>query len=295
VPKILRKTAGDLELGKGLAGKGITVVVDGEPLSEEEARHREMALKHEYHFDRDFPREYKKAKELIVRHNSDISDDELRFRLGEIVYLHRKRRMDPDYKNRMEESISSAEAAADLADKILEDIMKADYEYRNVVVSIARYLFQEEKVVGELAGLTGQKGQELALLMFAGQVFRSFHLSLKLGSMYISELPSPTRPKTPYTLEAFKLIELWSFLTGEPAVSPKGRAKGKDGEYESPQESTEFVRLSMTMIDPNSTLSQVQTSIKRAITQKEAYRRILLGGETKLPGELLELMRRLAK
>jgi hypothetical protein len=51
----------------------------------------------------------------------------------------------------------------------------------------------------------------------------------------------------------------------------------------------------MKMIDPNSTLSQVQTSIKSVMKQKKATMRILLDGESKLPSEILELIGLLSK
>jgi hypothetical protein len=300
-PKISGNIAPVLEPRKGAAVSpdaglrgGITVVVDGDPLSEEEARYRERALKHEYRFDRDFPHEYKKAKELIVRYNSDISDDELRFRLGEIVYLHRKCHNDLDYKSKLKECINNAKTASDLADKIWEDIVKADHEYRDVVLSITRRLFSD-KFGGDLAGFTGKKGQELGPLTVAGHILRTYHLALELGNRYLYDSPSLTRPKTPYMLEAFKLIELWFFLTGERALYPKGKAKGKGKESEAKQDSTEFVRLCIKMIDPNSELSKVHTSIKRARETRQAYMKVLLGDESELPSELLEVIRSQSK
>jgi hypothetical protein len=87
---------------------GVMEALDHKPLSEEEARGCDMALNHQYLFDRDFSEEYQKAKGLIRKYNDAISDDDFRFRLGEIVYLHRKRHA---FQNIADKGINNAELA----------------------------------------------------------------------------------------------------------------------------------------------------------------------------------------
>jgi hypothetical protein len=166
------------------------------PISEEEARYREIVLKHEYLFDRDFPEEYKRAKELIRKYNDSVTDDDFRFRLGEIIYLHRKRHA-PDYKTRVDKTINNAELASDLIEGIWEDILKSDHDYRDIVLSFAKCL-ASTKTVGRVSELlTGQKGEELELLQIAGGIVCLFQIALTLGKNNIRGDPSPTRPKAP--------------------------------------------------------------------------------------------------
>jgi hypothetical protein len=265
---------------------GVIEALDDDQSSEQEAVYRDIVLKHEYLFDRDFPEEYKKAKGLIHKFNNEISDDDFRFRLGEIVYLHRKRHA-PDYKTRVDKAIDNAELASDLIEGIWEDILKSDHVYRDIVLTFAKCL--ASKTIGRASELlTGQKGEELELLQIAGGIVRLFQTALTLGKNNIRGDPSLTRPKTPYTFEASKLLDLWLFYTKEEAVYPKRVTN----EEISKQPSTEFVRLGIKMIDSNSTLAKVHTSIIRAKEKKEKDKRELERFEKEgLPNELVELIR----
>jgi hypothetical protein len=268
---------------------GVIEELDGDQSSEQEAVYRDIVLKHEYLFDRDFPVEYKKAKELIHRSNNEISDDDFRFRLGEIVYLHRKRHA-PDYKTRIDKTINNAELASDLIEGIWEDILRSDHVYRDIVLTFARCLASPKTIGRASQLLTGQKGEELELLQIAGGVVHLFQTVLTLAKTNVRGNPSSTRPKTPYTLEASKLLDLWFFYTKEEAVYPKRVTN----EEISKQPSTEFVRLGIKMIDSNSTLAKVHTSIIRAKEKKEKDKKELERfGKDGLPSELVELIRRL--
>jgi hypothetical protein len=149
--------------------------------------------------------------------------------------------------------------------------------------------FASTKTIGRTSELlTGQKGEELDLLQIAGGIVHLFQIALTLAKTNIRGDPSPTRPKTPYTFEASKLLDLWFFCTKEEAVYPKG----VPGEKISKQPSTEFVRLGIKMIDSNSTLAQVHTSIIRAREKKKEDKRGLERFEKEgLPSELVELIR----
>jgi hypothetical protein len=268
---------------------GVIEALDDDQSSEQDAVYRDIVLKHEYLFDRDFPEEYKKAKGLIHKFNNEISDDDFRFRLGEIVYLHRKRHA-PDYKTRIDKAINNAELASDLIEGIWEDILKSDHLYRDIVLTFAKCLASTKTIGRASELLTGQRGEELELLQIAGGIVHLFRIALTLGKNNIRGDPSSTRPKTPYTFEASKLLDLWLFYTKEEAVYPKRVTN----EEISKQPSTEFVRLGIKMIDSNSTLAKVHTSIIRAKEKKEKDKKELERfGKDGLPSELVELIRRL--
>jgi hypothetical protein len=128
---------------------GVIEALDDDQRSEQEAVYREIVLKHEYLFDRDFPEGYKKAKGLIRKFNDEISDDDFRFRLGEIVYLHRKRHA-ADYKTRIDKAINNAELASDLINGIWENILGFDHDYRDIVLNFAKCL-SSTKTIGRVS------------------------------------------------------------------------------------------------------------------------------------------------
>jgi hypothetical protein len=268
---------------------GVMEELNNDPPSVAEARYRAIVLEHEYLFDRDFPEEYQKAKALIHKYNDSIPDDDFRFMLGEIIYLHRKRHT-PDYRTRVDKAINNSKLASNLISQIWEDILKSDHDYREIVLTFARCL-ASAKTIGRASHLlTEQKGEELELLQIAGGIVHLFQMALTLAKTKIGGDHSPTRPKTPYTSEASKLLDLWFFCTREEAVYPKG----VPGEEISKQPSTEFVRLGITMIDRSSTLAKVHTSIIRAKEKKQKDKREQERFEKEgLPSELVELIRRL--
>jgi hypothetical protein len=291
-PRTQRKKAAVLAQGQHSSRgsrDGVMEALDNNPLSEAEARYRVIVLEHEYLFDRDFPEEYQKAKALIRKYNDAVSDDDFRFMLGEIVYLHRKRHT-PDNRIRIDKAINNAELASNLIEGIWEDVLRSDHDYRDIVLTFAKCL-ATPKTIGRVSELlSGQKGEELELLQIAGGIVKVFQMALTLGKNNVRGDPSATRPKTPYAFEASKLMELWFFCTKEEAVYPKRISKDEI----SKQPSTEFVRLGIKMIDQSSTLAKVHTSIIRAKEKKEKDRRELERFEKEgLPGELVELIRRL--
>jgi hypothetical protein len=73
------------------------------------------------------------------------------------------------------------------------------------------------------------------------------------------------RPSLPYIIPTVQLMILWSDLTGRSVVTPKRKTRGAKKSGESEQPSTEFVRLCLSMIDPKVSLSNAETSIKKAL------------------------------
>jgi hypothetical protein len=253
----------------------IAAEVDDDTLSEE-ARYQNIVLTHEYLFDRDFPKEYEKVKALIKEYNTDITDDELRFRLGEIVYLHRRRHSGPKYRKRINDIVNNAKVATDLISKMWDDLAQVDHEYRELVLAITNNLISKSAVVNELPSSSGKKQRVAWSIAIAHHIVSSFHQALELGEKVAFEPASPLgRPKTPYALEAYKLSELWFLLTGTPVVYPKT----VQGEA-SPHDSTEFVRLCVKMIDAKSTRAQVHTSIIRAREKRKEFLKLLQTDES---------------
>jgi hypothetical protein len=213
----------------------VAVVVDGHPTSEDDARYRDIALKYEYLFDSDDLKEnYEKAKKLVQKHNDDISDDEFRFHLGEIVYTHRKRHS-PGYNTKIDECVDNAKIAAQRIGRIWEDLAQLDHQYREIVLAIASRSISKE-IVNMPSGFTKRKAQLARLIVIAEHIITAFHQAMEMGIHLIRDTPSKTKPKTQYAFEAFKLSELWHFLTGEQVPYPRS-VKGEI----SPHDSTEFV------------------------------------------------------
>jgi hypothetical protein len=250
---------------------GIIVLVDGDPISEDEAHYRDIALKHEYLFDADdLKGNYEKAKKLVQKHNDAISDDEFRFHFGEIVYVHRKRR-GPGYNASIDECVDNAKIAAQRVGRIWEDLAQLDHQYREVVLRIASRSISKNLVTMP-SDFNERKAQLAKLIGIAGHITTVLCQAMEMGTRLIRDTPATTKPKTPYALEAYKLSELWFFLTGERVVYPRP-VKGEI----SPHESTEFVRLGIKMIDPKSTRAQADTSMKHARDYKKEYEELVLG------------------
>jgi len=74
------------------------------------------------------------------------------------------------------------------------------------------------------------------------------------------------RPATIYTPVAIMVGKLWEELTGRVIVTPKSRKKDKDEVRPgSPQTSTQFVWLTLQMVDPNIKLQQAETAIRNVL------------------------------
>jgi hypothetical protein len=272
--------------GSAMRPRGIVVVVDGDPSSEDEVRYRDLTLKHEYLFDDDLREDYEKAKHFVQKRNNAISDDEFRFRLGEIVYMHRKRYQQV-YNKIIAKYMNNAKLASELVGNMWNDLAQLDHEYRDVVLAIASHSISQD-VLTMSSDFTERKAQLARLIAIAGHITSAFNEAFELGTRLLCGAPSPTKPKTPYAFEAYKLSELWFFLTGERVVYPRP-VKGEV----SPHDSTEFVRLGIKMIDPKSKLAQADTSMKRARYIKKSYEELVLGNASSDHVEIIEAIRRL--
>jgi hypothetical protein len=285
-PRIPGKIGRVLELPNGSLGSDTAISSEQvDSLSDMEKRTREMALNHEYFFDRDFSADYKKVEQIIRKYNNYAPDDEIRFQIGEIVYSHRKR-YTSDFKAALEQITCDAKIASELSDKIWMFIISIDHDFRDIILNIARAFFAE-KLVGATYEGEG-KGAELELLKIAERILLLFHRALKSATKYIKDDASLTRPKTPYAFEAYKLISLWFSLTGKKAVYAKRLSRDES----SHQDSTEFIRLCIKMIDPKSNLANVSTSIVRARKKREEHEKALVSFQKNgLPSDIREIIK----
>jgi hypothetical protein len=263
---------------------GVVVTVDDSPRSEDQIRYRAMVLTYEYLFDsNDLQDNYQKAKRLVQKHNHIISDDEFSFHLGEIVYLHRKRQ-EPAYNTKLDEFVSSAKVAAQQVGSIWEGLAQLDHGYREIVLAIASRSISPS-VVTMPSGVLKRRAQLAKLIAIAEHITSAFHQAAAAGVVLIRDTPSPTKPKTRYTFEAYKLSELWFFFTGEQVVYPRP----VEGEA-SPHDSTEFVRLGIKMIDPKSKRAQADTSMKHARDYKKDYEELILGDASGDGAKIIEFL-----
>jgi hypothetical protein len=236
-----------------------TITRSAEDQSEWERR-RAFLLEHDYLFHKDFPEQYRRIKGLpFIKPDKDgggVSDDDLRFEMGEIVYFNQRRYSDGYLKN-IEECIGCANAAARLLDYALADLCKLDGHHLNLLLRImAKVLPNRGEISPEsLQAEVKQASNLMDLICNFLRILSGETLRTGLG-----------QPLVPYVLPTYELMMLWTRLTGRAPVTPKGRRMGANKEYESGQPSTEFVRLCLTMIDPAVTLANAETCIKKVFS-----------------------------
>jgi hypothetical protein len=245
--------------------------------SDEDRRRRAFLLEHEYRFDNEFSTQYQKIKKLHgIKPDSDgaggVSDDDLRFGIGEIVYKYwrrynpedfYKRLLNPgydvpkglvvpdDYFKNLERCMHAAEGAVPLLDEVVLGLVKLDGDHLN------QLLLLKERVAPNLAHVDAKSFlthlQETSIFLGIIPGFAK----LAIGDA----LPSGGQghPKVRYVRPTAELLILWFKLTGRLPVTT---TKKTGDEFVSP--SSEFVRLCLTMIEPTISSANVATSITRA-------------------------------
>jgi hypothetical protein len=235
-------------------------------------KYREFTLRNEYLFDGDLAESYKRIKELPgIKPTKDydgVPDDELRFELGKIIYLYRKRRRTIGYEDNVKHLISGVEAAAKSMDDLPTRLRCLDHEHRELLSNVMDKLVPAN--VMRAATYTG--GGAVAELMVFTELGRhlmqALYVAVKLTTGIDPNFrPGRGKPKSEYEEETIRLCQLWTYLTGKSPVTPKRRV-AKDKE-ESQEPSTEFIRLCLKMIDKRISLSKVQSNIKRALIAKK--------------------------
>jgi hypothetical protein len=185
--------------------------------------------------------------------------------IGEVVYLHHGRYKNGKYLTRIKNCIAEAQAAGESANKVLQNMLFLDLGH------IESLMFIVCEVFGAELGPTFQginyidflkKIQNTILLLYI------CNSALTLATGLTPDKPKRGRPRLPYQHSTVELMSVWESLTGHPVVVPKGVVEGPKQQPQSPQPSTEFIRLCLKMIDPSMTFSNAMTSIKNALTAR---------------------------
>ena len=197
------------------------------------------------------------------------NDDEFLDRLGKIIYRNRTL-ADSSTKQAVSLTIQSADRAAETVELVKRGIQGLDIGQLRPILNLANQL---------LPGYFPEGPGDLVELMRRFQamfLFLSLALTLATG---VSQLPrGKGRPTSEHVLAAIELIQLWEHVTAERSqegpqiLRIKQVPTPKKNEGIVDQSSTEFVRITLQMISPGITDSQVFTAIKHALqTQREFY------------------------
>jgi hypothetical protein len=219
-----------------------------------------------YRFDVECPAEFGALKTLLSRTLSkEISTDRLKIRIGGIIYSGRRLHKDEEYKKILVNVIRNAYAAERLIESIYNQMRLIDDDYlEGCLDHVELSLSDEDKKCFYSISPPDHEGSVPMLIRFT-------KLAMQGLSGILSDITgNPERgkvrghPSIPYVEETMRLMDVWRDITGQDAVWPKGSAPGTGGETVSTQPSTEFIRLCLKMIDPEITLSNTQTCIKKA-------------------------------
>jgi hypothetical protein len=238
--------------------------------SEEMRRHRRaFLLDNEYRFDDEFSKQYQRIKKLSGIEPgkfgaAGVSDDDLRFGIGEIVYKHMRRfrskefwrdrghpevSVPEDYFENLRKCMNDAEVAMPLLKEVMSGLIKLDGNHWS-------------GLLGAIAQLVPTIGSPQTLLTRLVETYNAMGIIKVFTEVALgSALPSGARgqPKVRYVLPAAELLVLWFRLTDQPPVTTTKR-EGND--FVAP--SSEFIKLCLTMIQPTITMANVATSITRA-------------------------------
>jgi hypothetical protein len=239
--------------------------------SDEMRRHRRaFLLENEYRFDDELSEQYQRIKKLSGIAPGKfgavgVSDDDLRFGIGEIVYKHMRRfrskdfwqgrghpevSVPEDYFENLKECMRDAELARPLLEGVISGLSKLDgNHWAGLNAGIVQLV---PTIVNPQTLFTRLRETSNAMV-----VIKAF-AEVALGSA----LPSGGRgqPKVRYVLPAAELLVLWFRLTGQAPVTTITRV-GND--FVAP--SSQFTKLCLTMIQPTISLANVATSITRSL------------------------------
>jgi hypothetical protein len=219
-----------------------------------------------YKFDKECPAEFGGLKKLLeTTLSKEISDDDLKIAIGGAVYSGRRLHREAPYKKLLIDVIRDSYAAEALIGKIYEQMQLIDEEYLEGCLDHVQLSLSGEDKKHFLAIRSSPDEGRVPMLM------RFSRLAMQGLSRILSDITgnpergkAHSRPAIPYVTETAHLMDAWRDLTGREAVAAKGSALGRGGEKVGVQPSTEFVRLCLKMIDPDTMLANARTCINNA-------------------------------
>lgn len=201
-----------------------------------------------------------------------------------IIDAHREREKDPEYYRRISIAIFSLARARSALYDARYAVEHARFDRRHLEdIDLVLSSFEEGPRSILEAGATISKTEELLS-----------HLSTLISSTTRLDLhevikarkgdgfrPIPEddpkqnfmlKPPKPYVGEVLDLMDFWHQRTGQKVVSPKGFDRAT---MEAMQDSTEFMRLSLSRIDPKIDTPKTITIIRNALSFDAKVRKFL--------------------
>jgi hypothetical protein len=226
-----------------------------------------------------YPKEFEAICKLrSLRERQDMLDH-LKLELEQIVIQYRRRYSDAHYFTRIEECVRFTNSAAANLANVVDRLGKLDGTHIETLWRAAHEIDSNGFSKADFMALLDQvksMSQTLNLLAVA--------LTVATG-VAAGDKRDRGRPANPYSEVARELIELWEFITAEqrpppynpdvlwikPVPTAKKQVKKGESDTHASQESTEFCRLVLRMIDPNITLPQVRTVVNNARQDRKVW------------------------
>ena len=212
-----------------------------------------------FRFTDDHPEEYEAVRKLVAKAtDNQFPEDELHYQLGVVVYSHR---LDTrgNYLYRANSIIAKIDNLEITLLGLEHDLSQMD----GIHASRASKFF-------------GANYPHLHLTPIRESLppLRNSMIALREGvraAIETEKRPSGrSRPQLPNLAPTAELADAWERLTGLPILAPKGTAPSRKSK-EATQPSTEFIRLGLKMIDPNTTIANTMTLIKRVRALAKKY------------------------
>jgi hypothetical protein len=201
---------------------------------------------------------------LTKKLSKEVSDDDLKFTIGGVIYSGKRLYRDKPYKKSLIDVIRDAYAAESLIGESYDQMQLIDDDYLEGCLDHVEFSLSGEDTKNFRAIPSSDEGRVPMLMRFTKLAMQGLSRILSDITGNPEKGKARSRPPIPYVTETERLMDVWHDLTGEDALFPKGRAPGAKGKWVSTQPSTEFVRLCLKMIDPKITLSNAQTLLKKA-------------------------------
>ena len=254
--------------------------------------HRQWLVEKVFTFGADFPDEFQKIQQLLKKHLPIEPPDEiLRYELGKIVYLFKKRYRDPEYQKNIVNLVEQTNIAADALAEFFGGFRRLDAYHLEAFFDVVSGVAPPD-IPSEYALFPEIKRPEILIEM------EKLSLRVQWVAFAMRGITAPeakpagrSRPTLPYLMPTLRLMELWEMFSGSSVVSPKNFGKKYT---EAIQPSTEFVRLALTMIDPKVTAANAITSIRNALATNKDMEKLFAGRNGTGKEIVLEILKELA-